>query len=104
GKRLPNIPEWRATFLATYHADDRWSVSLAGRYSDRMFTTLDDADVNPNTWQGFSAWFVADTRIHYRANPHWSASLGPDNVLDRRYFLFHPFPARTFVTDLKFAF
>jgi iron complex outermembrane receptor protein len=104
GKRLPNIPEWRATFQAVYRPDEHWAFSVAGRYSDRLFTTLDNADVNPNTWQGFSAWFVADTRIHYRSAHHWSASVGADNVLDRRYFLFHPFPARTFVTEAKFAF
>lgn len=104
GQPLPNIPEWRATLQAVYRPNDRWAVSAAGRYSDRMFTTLDAADVNPNTWQGFSAWFVADVRIHYRAARHWSASLGADNVLDRRYFLFHPFPARTFVTEVKVGF
>ncbi len=104
GKRLPNIPEWRATVLATYRPSERWAFTAAGRYSDRMFTTLDDADVNPNTWQGFSAWFVADLRVHYRAAAHWSASAGVDNVLNREYFLFHPFPQRTVVAEAKFAF
>ena len=104
GKFLPNIPNRRATFVATYHPGERWSVSLAGRYSDKLWTTLDNSDVNPNTYQGFSAWFVADAKAQFRVDRHWTASLGVDNLLDRKYFLFHPFPQRTFVADMKYGF
>jgi iron complex outermembrane recepter protein len=103
GKFLPNIPKWRATFLGTYHPDARLAFSLAGRYSGRMFTTLDNADVNPNTYQGFSEWFVMDARANYRIDRHWGASLGIDNLLDRKYFLFHPFPQRTVVAGVKYS-
>ena len=105
GKQLPNIPKRRATFSATYRAgaDRRLALTVAGRYSDMMFTTLDNADTNPNTYQGFGAWFTADARASYRFDRHWSASLGSDNVLNRKYFLFHPFPQRTFVGGLKYA-
>ena len=60
GKQLPNIPKRRATFSATYRPDvkQRLALTVAGRYSDMMYTTLDNADVNPNTYQGFAAWFV----------------------------------------------
>ncbi|HEX4684529.1 MAG TPA: hypothetical protein VH277_17550, partial [Gemmatimonadaceae bacterium] len=68
-----------------------------------MFTTLDNADVNPNTYQGFSEWFVMDTRASFRVNAHWFAALGIDNLLDRKYFLFHPFPQRTLVGSLKYS-
>jgi iron complex outermembrane receptor protein len=105
GKQLPNIPKRRATFSATYRPDvqRKLALTVAGRYSDKMYTTLDNADVNPNTYQGFSAWFVADARASYRFDSHWSAGLGVDNVLNRKYFLFHPFPQRTFVGSLKYA-
>ncbi len=104
GKFLPNIPQWRATAVATYRAGDRLSLTLAGRYSDKLWTTLDNSDVNPNTYQGFASWFVADARAQYRLNARWTASLGVDNLLDRKYFLFHPFPQRTFVADVKVGF
>ena len=103
GKQLPNIPKWRANFAATYRPDQQLAFTLAGRYSDMMYTTLDNADTNPNTYQGFSAWFVADARASYRFDRHWSGSLGVDNLLNRKYFLFHPFPQRTFVGGLKYA-
>jgi iron complex outermembrane recepter protein len=103
GKFLPNIPKWRATFLGTYHPDTRLAFSLAGRYSGRMFTTLDNVDVNPDTYQGFSEWFVMDARANYRIDRHWGASVGVDNFLDRKYFLFHPFPQRTVVAGVKYS-
>jgi len=103
GKFLPNIPKWRATASGTYHANPRLSLTLAGRYSSKLFTTLDNADVNPNVYQGFAAWFVMDARATYQLTPHWSAALGVDNLFDRKYFLFHPFPQRTVVASAKFT-
>jgi iron complex outermembrane receptor protein len=105
GKQLPNIPKRRATFSTTYRPDRQRKLALtvAGRYSDKMYTTLDNADVNPNSYQGFSSWFVMDTRASYRFDRHFSLGLGVDNVLNRKYFLFHPFPQRTFVGSLKYA-
>jgi iron complex outermembrane receptor protein len=98
------MPDWRGTATVTYRPDHRFTYTLAGRYSGKLYTTLDNADVNPNTYQGFSEWFAADTRLSYRANESWSASLGVDNLLNRKYFLFHPFPQRTFVGGLKYNF
>lgn len=103
GKRLPNIPEWRLSFTSTYRPSDALTFNLAGRYSSKLFTTLDNADVNYNTYQGFAEWFVMDTRVNYRVNRNWSAGAGIDNLLNRKYFLFHPFPQRTFVANLKYS-
>ena len=104
GKKLPNIPDWRASFVVTYRPDQRWAFTLAGRYSDKLWTTLDNTDVNPNTYQGFAAWFAADARINFRCNCDWTASLGADNLLNRKYFIFHPFPQRTFFANVKYTF
>ena len=103
GKRLPNIPEWRASFAATYHETDNLAFTLAGRYSSKLYTTLDNTDVNTNTYQGFAEWFVMDTHANYRVSRHWSAGAGIDNLLNRKYFLFHPFPQRTYVANLKYS-
>jgi iron complex outermembrane receptor protein len=104
GKQLPNIPKWRFAFATTYRPDDRMSVSLSGRYSDKVYTTLDNADVHFNTYQGFNSWFVADVHANYRLGNHWSGSLGVDNLLNRKYFLFHPFPQRTYVANVTYGF
>jgi len=103
-KRLPNIPDWRASFVATYHPVQRLSLSVGGRYSGALWTTLDNADVNPNTYQGFSAWFAADAKASYRIGEHLSLAVGADNLLNRKYFLFHPFPQRNYSSSLRVAF
>jgi iron complex outermembrane receptor protein len=54
--------------------------------------------------QGFSGYFVADVHIRWNITPHVQAQVGADNLLGRRYFLFHPFPQQTAVADLKYAF
>ena len=104
GKQLPNIPKWRSTATAMYRPNDRFTFTLAARYSSKLYTTLDNVDVRYNTYQGFSEWFVMDTKANYRVNDNWSVSGGIDNLLDRKYFLFHPFPQRTFIAGLKYVF
>jgi iron complex outermembrane receptor protein len=44
-----------------------------------------------------------DARARFQIHKQWSAALGVDNLLNRKYFLFHPFPQRTVFAELKFA-
>jgi len=106
GKRLPQLPRWRAAVVATYTppALPELDLTLAGRYSDRMFATLDNSDHYANTYQGFGGFFVADLHARYRINDHLAAGIGVDNLGDRKYVLFHPFPQRTVLVDLKYAY
>ncbi len=104
GKQVPNVPAWRATGAATYRAGKRVAVTLGARYSSKLYTTLDNADVHPNTYQGFASWFVADARVTAKLSDHFEAGLGVDNLNNRKYFLFHPFPQRTVVGNLRYAF
>jgi iron complex outermembrane receptor protein len=102
GKRTPQVPKWRATAVATYHATAKSAVTVAGRYSDRVFATADNSDVVTHTFQGFDPYFVVDARFRYQIERRWGASIGVDNLNNRKYFLFHPFPQRTVVAELKF--
>ncbi|HEV7816377.1 MAG TPA: TonB-dependent receptor, partial [Janthinobacterium sp.] len=102
GKRTPYVPEWRATALATYRPDDKWAFTLAGRYSGKQFATVDNTDANGHTYQGFESFFVADVRAHYQISRQWALAAGVDNVNNRNYYLFHPFPQRTIYTELSF--
>jgi iron complex outermembrane receptor protein len=103
GKQTPQLPRWRGAVVASYRPDDRLSLSLAARYSDPAFATLDNSDTHATTWQGFDGYFVVDARAHYRISDHWSGAVGADNLFSRKYFLFHPFPQRTVQAELKYA-
>jgi iron complex outermembrane recepter protein len=104
GKKAPYVPMWRGTLVTTYRPSRALALTLAGRYSGQQYSTVDNTDVNPNTYGGFDEFFVLDTHANWRINRHWSLSGGVDNLLNRKYFLFHPFPQRTFVGELKYAF
>jgi len=104
GKRTPYVPEWRATLVGTYRPDDKWAYTLAGRYSGRLYATVDNSDVNTHTYQGFDSYVIFDARVRYKIDRHWSTAVGIDNITNKDYFLFHPFPQRTLFAELKYDF
>jgi len=104
GKTVPNVPDWRWTALATYRPDDHWAFTLAARYQGRMWTVLSNNDIAHGVYQSFDRFFIVDTKIHYKYDDRWSFDFGVDNIGNYKYFLFHPFPQRTFVTAVKYEF
>ena len=102
GKRQPNIPKWRATALASYRFNERWSTSLGVRYSGPQYRTLNNADINGFTYQGVSKYLTADVRVRYQIDRQWSAAFGIDNLNNYQYWNFHPYPQRSFSAELKF--
>ena len=77
---------------------------MAERYSDRSYGTIDNSDHYADTFTGFSAFFVVDVHVQYRVTPHITGDVGVDNINDREYFLYHPFPQRTVVAQLKYTY
>lgn len=103
GKQLPQLPRLRGAVVATWSPTADFDLSLAGRYSDRAFAMIDNSDPHADAYQGFDAFFVADLHARWRISSHVQMGLGVDNLGARRYFLFHPFPQRTVVMDLKYV-
>ena len=101
GKLLPSVPHWKANAVLSWRPDDRWTLTAAARMSSRNYATLDNSDVFADTYQGFDKFFVVDLRARARINDHVEAALGVDNVANRRYFLFHPFPRRSVTAELR---
>lgn len=104
GKITPQLPTWRAALVATYKPSDKWTGTVAARYSGRQYGQIDNFDGNGNTWQGFSQFFVVDTRVRYDVDRHWSAAAGVDNLNNNKYWVFHPFPQRTFFAELRYRY
>ena len=97
------MPRWKATLVGTWRPVDGLSLTAAGRYASRMYGTLDNSDVVGNTYQGFYKYLVVDLRAQVKTGRHLTVGLGVDNVNDDRYFLFHPFPQRSFQADLHWT-
>lgn len=104
GKRVPYVPDWRATVGATYRPNDSWAYTLAARYSGKQYSTLDNTDVISHVYGAFDNYFVVDMKIHYNATQNFAFDFGIDNVFNEQYFLFHPFPGRTYVLAGKYTF
>jgi len=103
GKRVPNVPDWRATLGVTYRPNDSWAYTVAARYSGKQYSTLDNTDVVSHVFGAFDDFFVVDMKIHYNATENFSFDFGIDNIFNDQYFLFHPFPGRTFVLAAKYT-
>jgi len=43
-------------------------------------------------------------KIHYSATKNVSFDFGIDNLFNEQYFLFHPFPGRTYVVAGRYTF
>ena len=104
GKHVPYVPDWRATLSAIYKPSDHWSVAVAGRYSGKMYSTLDNSDTVGHVFGAFDTFVVLDTRIQYKVSDRTTLSLGVDNLTNAKYDLYHPFPGRTVFLDAKFSF
>jgi iron complex outermembrane receptor protein len=104
GKWQPRVPQWRSTVVATYRPSDDWSYTLGVRYSGKQYSQLDNSDTNGDAYTGVSRFLVADARVRWRFARNWSASAGVDNIGDEIYWNFHPYPRRTWIGELKYAF
>ena len=102
GKWQPRVPRWRANLVASYRWDEQLSSTLGLRYGGKQFNSLDNTDPNGARYQGASTFLVVDARLRYQVNPQWSAAFGVDNLNKQLYWNFHPYPARTFVGELRF--
>jgi iron complex outermembrane receptor protein len=104
GKRVPYVPDWRVKFGVTYRPNDNWAFTVAARYSGKQYSTLDNTDIVSHVYGAFDDYVVADMKVHYNATRNFSFDFGIDNLFNEQYFLFHPFPGRTYVLAGKYTF
>ncbi len=84
--------------------NDSWAYTVAARYSGKQYSTLDNTDIIPHVFGAFDNYFVVDMKVHYSATKNFAFDFGIDNLFNEQYFLFHPFPGRTYVLAAKYAF
>src|SRR3954468_964998 len=104
GKRLPNIPLWRVTAGATYRPNGYWAFTAALRHSSKQYSTLDNTDTVQNVFPAFDPFTVLDLRAQYKFSETATASFGIDNIGNAKYTLFHAFPQRTYLADVRIRF
>ncbi len=100
GKMQPNIPKWRATWVAGYRWNAAWSSSVALRFSGQQFRTLNNSDVNGYAYMGVSPYTTLDARARWQINPQLAAAFGIDNLNNDKFWNFHPYPQRSYTAEL----
>jgi iron complex outermembrane receptor protein len=71
--------------------------------AEKQYSTLDNTDIVSHVFGAFDDLLVVDMKIHYNATQNFSFDFGIDNIFNEQYFLFHPFPGRTFVLAAKYT-
>ena len=102
GARQPRVPEWRASATISYRPTDEWTNSVSMRYSSYQFSQLNNSDTNGGTYTGNTDFFVVDLRSKYQITKQLAIAGGIDNINNEKYWIFHPFPMRTYFAELKF--
>jgi iron complex outermembrane receptor protein len=100
GVRFPRIPQWRANANLRYRLTDALKLSVGVRYASRPNTNLEGTQ-RGDTYGYTSEFLIVDTRLTWDIDERWQASLGVDNLGNDKAFVFHPYPQRTAVAELK---
>ncbi|HYG07983.1 MAG TPA: TonB-dependent receptor [Stenotrophomonas sp.] len=104
GKAFYRIPDFRADVLASYRLTPWLRTSLGGRYSGRQYNSLDESDSNPDTFGGTSRYLVLDARADVTLGEGCTLALGVDNLSNARYYVYHPYPGRTWTAELRYRY
>lgn len=105
GKSFPLLPNYRANLLTTYHYGEDWDFSVGTRYQGRMYSQLDNKDLQLPYYAAFSESVYVDLKTTYRFNDKKGhVSAGIDNLNDYRAFFNHPLPQRTFFLQAGYKF
>jgi iron complex outermembrane receptor protein len=100
GVRFPRIPEWRANANLRYRLADDLRLSVGLRYASRPNTNLEGTQ-RGDTYGYTSEFLIVDARLTWDIDERWQASLGVDNLGNDKAWVFHPYPQRTAVAELK---
>jgi iron complex outermembrane receptor protein len=93
--RILSDPNWAGTNPLT---------GLPDTVVGKQYSTLDNTDIIPHVFGAFDNYFVVDMKVHYNATKNFAFDFGIDNLFNEQYFLFHPFPGRTYVLAAKYTF
>ena len=105
GKSFPLLPNYRANLLTTYHYGRDLDFSVGTRYQGRMFSQLDNQDVQLPYYAAFTESVYVDLKATYHFNDKKGhVSAGIDNINDYQAFFNHPLPQRTFFMQASYKF
>jgi iron complex outermembrane recepter protein len=101
GQYALRVPKVRANVLVSYRPNPQWMASAGVRHSGRAYNDVYNQDTHPDVYGGVSSFTFLDLRTSYKLHPQLELALGIDNLANARGYQFHPYPGRTFFTELR---
>lgn len=101
GRMLPSVPRWKGNVVMTWRPVPKVSLTGAMRFASRNYGNLDNSDTVGNTYTGFYRYTLVDLRAVFHVNDHADFAVGVDNLFNDKYFLYHPFPQRSFTAQMS---
>ncbi len=98
-KDLPRVPRWRGSLFASYLLQQHWQLSSGLRYASDPYDRLDNSDGSLSGFGYTDSFLVWDAKLRF-VEKHWSWAFGINNLTDRHYYAYHPYPGRTFFTEV----
>ncbi len=102
GKVVNRLPNQLYKVVATYHVDDKLTMTLAGRFSGHQYINLLNDDINSDVYKSASRFLFVDVKANYKFSDRWTASVGIDNINNDKAYVSHPYPQRTGYLQMKF--
>lgn len=99
GAMLPGVPRWKGNAVLTWRPVPKLALTGAMRFASRNYANLDNSDTVGNTYTGFYRYTLVDLRALVHVNGHMDFAVGVDNLFNDKYFLYHPFPQRSFTAQ-----
>lgn len=101
GNTFPRVPKWRANASVRYSPDADWSLTVNFRYQNTPDRNIENNSTSLcDTFYCVSSFSFVDLKATRRFGS-FALSVGVDNLLDEKAFVYHPYPGRTFVLNLK---
>jgi len=101
GNAFPRVPDVRLNASLRYSPSDDWTFAAGLRYQDTPFRNIENTS---NARCGTYFCVTNFTWVDLKATKRFGAfdvSLGVDNLLDDKAFVFHPYPGRTFIVEIS---
>ena len=101
GKTFPRMPRVRMGLFGIYHVNASWLASLGARYVSDEYSDLDNGDHAVDVFGAIDPYLFLDLKVSYALPTGGRLSFGIDNLTDKKAFVYHPWPGRTFFAEFS---
>lgn len=104
GKEWVRIPQWRANGTLTYHTTEKWDNIVAVQYRSKQHTNPDNTDFVGHVYGASDEYVLVNFKSAFKMDVGNDMtakfSVGVDNILNEKYYDFHPYPQRTYFASI----